>query len=295
MSHNLTEEQKAKIPAYINNWVEQYTQPLDISATERAVAGLYASQNLPMPVVKVFQSPRAAALAARADGLTASEISNSSYATTWWGSWHAWYQFAKEECGETFNEEQFQKFAEFVLNVHYIIAADNVAYISDKPKSLKFTKDKLHADMKPAVEYRDGYGLYVLNGVTVPKELVMTPASELTLDYYSKIKSADVKIEFIAKFGIDRMVSLGKVIDTYLNYKDHPYWNDLIFGKSEYKLIDMSQHLNGDRAAIYLSMIHQGNGSTCVECVGEGVKTIKQALDIRAGANMDDYVCESFH
>ena len=65
-----------------------------------------------------------------------------------------------------------------------------------------------------ALRYSDGYGLYCLNGIRVPEYLAMTPESSLDIDFFNKEKNADIKTEFVRKFGVDRMLSFGKKIDS---------------------------------------------------------------------------------
>ena len=91
------------------------------------------------------------------------------------------------------------------------------------------------------------------------------------------------------------MKSLGRIIDSYENYRDHEYWDRYIFGKSKYELIDMRRVYNNDKEAIFLGMVHQGNGMYIMECVGSGVTTIKQALESRIEEDLSEYECSDFH
>ena len=221
-------------------------------------------------------------------------VSDSEYVVTWWSIWAGWYDYAKF-IGVKFDDETYNLFMNFVEQVHFIIPFDGICFISEKPKEINWLGDKLHADGKAAVKYTDGYSLHSLNGVSVPEKLALTPSHELTLDYYKELESADHKIEFVAKYGVERMKALGKVLDSYKNYEGHEYWDRYIFGKSKYELIDMSSVYNNDAEAIFLGMVHQGNGMYIMECVGSGIKTIKQALESRIEEDLSDYECAGFH
>ena len=119
-----------------------------------------------------------------------------------------------------------------------VFPLDQVCIISQKPVEITKVNNRLHADGKPAVKYADGFSVWALNGVRVPQYLAETPASSLDIEFFKKEQNADVKAEFIRRYGIERMVSLGKLVDTWENHENTI--NFEWYKKSEYKLIDMS-------------------------------------------------------
>jgi hypothetical protein len=141
--------------------------------------------------------------------------------------------------------------------------------------------------MGPAVVWRDGYCQYWLNGIHVPEWLVMTPTAQLKLSDYHKIQSSDIKMEFVRKYGIDRMVELGKLIDTYKNYPGNEW-----YAKSEYRLYDMARLFDKVQYAPHLFMKHQTMGIYAIEGVSPNVRTIPQALEDRAEEDMTGHVIE---
>jgi hypothetical protein len=120
-----------------------------------------------------------------------------------------------------------------------------------KVKTEQFNAQRrLHADGMPALELPNER-LYFLHGVMVPEELAMTPAENLSLSFMQKEKNADVKAEFIRKFGIERMKQMGRIVDSFQKYDNE--W----FKKSEYELVDMSPVFTRLTYAPYLSMKNQ--------------------------------------
>ena len=119
-----------------------------------------------------------------------------------------------------------------------VFPLENVCIISQKPVEINKLGTRLHADGKAAVKYSDGFSIWALNGVRVPQYLAETPASALDIEFFKKEQNADIKAEFIRKYGIERMVSMGKLIDTWENHEGTQ--NFKWYKKSEYKLIDMS-------------------------------------------------------
>ena len=163
----------------------------------------------------------------------------------------------------------------------------NCAIVCEHPSKIHWTiinnRKVLHNASKPAIEWEDGYKLYFLNGTKVPEELVTTPSGKLDIEFFKKETNADIKTEFIRKFGIERMSSLGKSVDSHKNYNQDWYT------KSEYELIDMSPIFESIDYAPHLKMKHQTMNMFCMEAVSPNCKTIQDALSDRNEEDMSDY------
>ncbi len=136
----------------------------------------------------------------------------------------------------------------------------------------------MHCETGPSLTYAGlaGMQLYHLNGVRVPEYLVMTRAEDLSMDFYNNEKNADVKAEFVRKYGIDRMGSIGKSIDTWENYKTNYWWV-----QSEYELIDMASIFEHIEYAPHLKMKNLTTGIYHLEAVHPDIKTLEQAMKFR--------------
>ena len=206
-------------------------------------------------------------------------------------NWKVFFMYAKEVLNINFNLLHYNTFINIVNNTPFLLPYQNICIVSRKPIEISYKKENmkrkytplrcsydkyiLHGDGKPAVKYKDGFTSYILNSQSVPKWLAMTPTSLLKSEQYLELENANVKREFIKKFGIDRMKSLGKVIDTWENYKNHINYEWM--KKSKYELIDMGIM---DKVGYipYLGMINQTTGTYHLEAVKEGCKTIPEAF-----------------
>ncbi len=151
----------------------------------------------------------------------------------------------------------------------------------EKPIEINYLPTgRLHKDGDMALKYSDGYGLYMLNGVRVPEYLVITPKESLDIEFFKKEKNADVKAEFIRKFGIERMTSLGTVVDRVT--EESGEWEK----RSEYELINIGSCFNRD-SAMFLKMKNQSTGIWHLEGVSPDCKTIKEALNFRYGSKIE--------
>jgi len=154
---------------------------------------------------------------------------------------------------------------------------ENMIFVSRKPTQIHKNELGLHADEKPALEYKGGFKIYSLWGVRCPEWLVMTPSEKLNIKQYNELSGADQKMCFVRKFGIDRMLEFGKKLDTYQNYDEH-WWTE-----SKYELYDMCCLFDGVGYAPHLKMTNQTTGVFHVEAVSPNCKTIRDAVNERLG------------
>jgi hypothetical protein len=71
---------------------------------------------------------------------------------------------------------------------------------------VQLSGERVHSERGPAVRWPGGEKEYfVLNGVSVPQELVQTPASELDAHLMLRERNAEVRREIVRKIGIERI------------------------------------------------------------------------------------------
>jgi len=306
----LTDEQKAKMPEYVDKWIEigTNTDRLDTTTTRKTVDGFRKLINLevdvPLLVVKnPIEGWVASALALQDvafEDIPAEMVlvfngnpkkREIPKATMPWqtGSFFAasfsFYDYMLEVIGVEFNAELWAKYktweATSQLGCIYPLAAMTI--VSEKPLEIHLNEARvLHRDGGPALVY-DGMGdlmIYSLNGVRVPQELAETDAEKLDLQQYHSITNADVRAEFVRKVGIERFLDSGKLVDSYEKYDKttHDWWH-----KSEYELYDMSNMFDGLSYAPYLKMTNQTTGIYHMEGVSPDCRTVSAALKERFG------------
>jgi hypothetical protein len=87
-------------------------------------------------------------------------------------------------------------------------AHEHCVFMSEKPTALHLNAaGRPHLDGgKPAIEYGDGWGLLMLNGVRVPHELVATAADKLDPVSIATEKNVEVRREIVKKIGLPNIV-----------------------------------------------------------------------------------------
>ncbi len=162
----------------------------------------------------------------------------------------------------------------------------NIIFVCEKPSEIYINSSgELHKDGGKAICYSDGYGLYALNGTIVPEYLAITQESELNLDFFKNEENADVKAEFLKKYGVSRMLSMGKEIDSYKNYKNNFWWTT-----SKYKLIDMAPIFQSIDFAPHIYMENQTiKGLFHLEAVAPECKNLQEAIHWRENTKKTNY------
>jgi len=145
---------------------------------------------------------------------------------------------------------------------------ENVCIYSDKPTKCYWKGNNLHNDNGKAVEYADGWGWYVLNGVVMKEEYVTTPADRIKPESILAEENVDMRRELIRKVGVEKMMSYGKIIEE----------------SNGYKLLDMAKLFRGIPYAPFLLMRNPSVADTShLEGVSPECHTIEQAINWRAG------------
>jgi hypothetical protein len=144
-----------------------------------------------------------------------------------------------------------------------------LALISRRPKHVRCNgSGQLHCDGEAAIEWRDGWKLFYLNGVLVPKEVAVTPAESLDPAVILREGNVEVRREIVRKIGIERILQKlgGKIIDS---------WNG-------YELIVLNVPGMRTKPA-YLKMRNPSTGTFHVEGIPPRITTCGEALSWRVG------------
>lgn len=302
---SLTEAQKAKIPEYVEKWIKigcntdrlNYDETLDV-VNEVQVNILKRKKT---PVV-IFDNPIEAWVACnysvhenfkpnqlkdkvdeffsgnkiKLETFTIPYLKGSFDVSSW-----AFYDFFKDEVGIDFGEalKNYQTWRS-THKLGLIFPLVDVCIVSEKPSLIKMNEqNRAHCDGGPAISYagRGDLNIYMLNGVRVPDWLVTEHSTKIPLSRYNEISNADVKMEFVRKVGIERMLETGNKLDSYQKYEQEWYT------KSQYELWDMNHLFEGVNYAPHLKMLNQTTGVWHVEAVSPACRTVADAIKERHG------------
>jgi hypothetical protein len=198
-----------------------------------------------------------------------------------WATYFSYYEFMRHELGVKFSN--ITEYESFLACHSYgmVWPTPSLCVVCQPPSIIKKNSRGLHCEDGPAVSYSGLNEIYALNGITVPKELVMTPAEDLSIELFKSEKNADVKAEFVRKYGIERMLDMGKLVDTFENYPDQAQYD--WWWKSQYELHDMSAVFTDIPYQPYLKMMNFTTHIWHMEAVSPACRTLRDALKERFG------------
>jgi hypothetical protein len=166
---------------------------------------------------------------AKVNAKNISDVWTARVGTSFWSGYNSWRDFMGfigvdiSELNSTF---------ELSKNSCYIFPFDNFIIVSEKPIRISFDETgEMHNENKMAIEWSDGFGIYLLNGVRMcgNEWVVTTPKEELDPEKIMAIINVEQRLMAIKKCGIDkilsklksRVISEGILDESELIYKLH--------------------------------------------------------------------------
>ena len=212
----LTPEEAAQIPEYQTKYMEMATRETTQEKVEKAVHRqlnkILDNQNIK---VELVDSP----LAAKRKMKKIAGDNFVEYRSIWFLGYISKYEYSRDVLGCEIDADKFEELSDWALNVPYIVFNEEIAFVSKMPESISYDDQRrLHNDDGPSVRFRDGFGLYTLNGVAVDEQIVMKPETQ-TVEQIRKEENEEVKRLRIERFGWQQyMDGIGaKLIDERRN------------------------------------------------------------------------------
>ena len=97
------------------------------------------------------------------------KINWARYTTQYWLSWIGYYDYAKF-IGVKFDTKKMQRMEEILMAIPSIITLGDILLVIENPVC-RWEDSRLHSDQRPAIEWKDETGIYLLDGVKFEKEL----------------------------------------------------------------------------------------------------------------------------
>lgn len=175
MITELTKEQKDMIPIYVKRWREigLSTDPCDRAVAEKALHDAYAYMKLKNTAPKIYWFPSPTVAKAKVAELRFNtktptegqmqEIEQHTSYGSFEAYWVAFYSYIAEVL--PVKADNLYKIAQNIcMNVGAYWALEDAVVCTEKPKATHLKDDKLHNPHGLALEYRDGSGIFAING-----------------------------------------------------------------------------------------------------------------------------------
>lgn len=283
MLEKITKKQEKKLEVYLNKWLElgRRTKTMDREKAVEAVGFFYSMINIPVPSdVRFVSSPlEANNLINELSGASKNNYTHPTRSIHWI-SYYAFYDYI---LNELFPEKKgsFQLFLDFLKHSKEVFSCymyENIVIICDFPETYNLNDEgKLHGVNKPSLQFRDGFKLFNLNGISVSEEIANLKEKDITKDIILQQQNADVRREIIRKLSAKKLV---EVLDAQILDKKTFKVN----GESvKYELLNIDINGRG-RVRPFLKMINPSLKKVIhVEGVDEKCKTVEDAIKFRNG------------
>lgn len=206
------------------------------------------------------------------------QLTDSIHAATYGqhdASWLVFHDFFRNACGLVAETEQVAGLIEVGLSAGWFIPNESICWLADRTKCLNLNaRNQLHCDGGQAVGYRDGWGLWLLNGVSVTQAIAETPSADLDCKLILTEQNAEIRREIWRKIGAER--ALHNLGAESIHAEPANGYELLSFKASE------TERWN------YLKMAHPSIPELwCVEGVSNECRTVQDALNFRNSLTPD--------
>jgi len=190
-----------------------------------------------------------------------------------WAAWPAYVAYFLDVCGVKLDPEimaRARTYEAIARSCGYWWPNRRFCIASDRPSSLSLDeRGRLHAEGHMAIQYRDGWGLWMLHGVRVPRAWAELSVDQLDPIEILKEPNVEIRAAGLRRAGIGRLLDHAKILD----------------GESEYVLYSLN--LGEDLADCrYLRMLNPSTAEVHLEGVAPSCETVEQAINWRAGGRV---------
>lgn len=268
MITSLTPEQKARKQEFRDKWINinLSTAPVDFEQAKKDVIEVYKVAGFKPPVNFYFYpSPfKAVEEITKMTGKSKKDVVSNMVYGFQDALWLSFYDYFLQVCNLEYCRklEPLMRLAE---NCGWWSPYDDTVFFQDRPAEIHLKDKRFHNPNGMAVLYRDGTGIYSLNGVTVPKEIVMTDADKLDPMLITTYTNVEVRREFVRKIGAERLVQkLGGTVENK---------------EGDYELLSLDLGLPERSKA--LKMKNPSIGVYHIEWVSKDCHTVQDAINFR--------------
>lgn len=206
----LTPAQIALTETYKNKWIKigLDTKPLDLVKVRKCIDQVYTNVNL-KPPAHIIRRGSPLAGVKKAIQLTSKNKTSKTWQQCGYGSqdasWLSFYSYFLDVVGLECCKK-LKPLMQLAEEVGWWWPFENVAIVTDKPSEIHTdAQHRLHADLKPALLYPDGWALYYWHGIKMPEEFILKSADALDIKKALTSENATIRLFIIQKCGFLRL------------------------------------------------------------------------------------------
>ncbi len=215
MIEELTPEQVEQLEVYREEWTKigLSCEPVDLPRALAAVEKIYTEAGLKVPSrenIHVVDSPMAATkLAQELDDAPDSDARKHTRAQIYGShdaAWLSFYAYFGEVCGLECCK-RLEGLMELAKSCGWWSPYEECVILQHRHEELHLDDEgRLHNEEGMAVRYRDGWGVWAINGVRVTEQIVMHPETQTTAEIQSE-QNEEIKRIRIERFGWEKYLA----------------------------------------------------------------------------------------
>jgi hypothetical protein len=124
----------------------------------------------------------------------------------WWGS-PAFVSFFTDVCNLELDQDIMERatiYRKLCESANYFWCNSQFVIVCARPTEIyRNDRGELHNESGMAIKYPDGWGLYSINGFTVPEKVVMAPET-ITIQEIQEEENQEVRRIMIERYGVDK-------------------------------------------------------------------------------------------
>lgn len=197
-----------------------------------------------------------------------------------WSGWWCGYMVhchVLHKCGILSLENDVREFldlwVELYRHMHIMYVFQDFIVFSERPTALhQNDNNRLHNTSGAALQYADGYSLYMVNGARVPEKAILAPET-YTYEELQEIHNSELHRVIAENLGWDQYIKKirAKLVDRFYDERTN----------LEYELLESSLQEAGDLQPKYLRMrsprLFDGSNPWFIEPVDPGLMTAQAA------------------
>jgi len=236
----LTPDQEALLPVIRDEWlaVGLSTERADRARAEAGVRAAYAAAKLPPPAIVVWlESPLQGVVGAeylrllldrmamgtgdqvrdqvwdQVGGQVEGQVRDQVGRAIWGqheAGWLAYYA-AIARFGLSDLTHPLDGITEVARSAGWWWSFRDAVLLTERPLRVqRDERNRLHAEDGPAIVYPDGWGVWSWHGVRVPREIIETPADQVTAEGIAGESNVEVRRVLVERIGAERYLALAK-------------------------------------------------------------------------------------
>lgn len=222
MLNKLSKEQESKFPIYLNKWLDigLSTKPVDFDKSVSLIKRHYSDCGLDVPDnFHLVDSPLAAAKLLNLQyGVNKNAVTNGICFGNHDAGWLSYYDYFINETSIKL-DKKIVNLIEIAKVCGWWYPYDSTVVIQQRPSLINFENGIVQSTTGPAIQFPDGYSVYIIDGIRLNEQIVMRPET-LTIHQIKSELNQDKRSIMIDRFGWPRFLeeSNAKCIDKRDNY-----------------------------------------------------------------------------